>query len=612
MTVPTLEKPRLDYVDKVISIPNVELLDLSRDGRFALVMANHTGSFQLATLPVEGGPLRDLTHGKERVAWARVSNSSRDVAFSRDFGGKEEHQLFRVNLTGGMEEQLAKLPPVRIFDFAWSKKDDRIAFAGATQEFNGIWLLDPSDGGFRDVYRGRHWAYGPDWSRDDSEICFCAKTTDVPTAFELLFLRGDGKGEPKVYTPKPGSENILPKWHPTERAVLFKTDARGRYELAVYRVDERKLSYLKGGEMGLGLDFPVFDWTSDGGQVFYLASREGRTRLYFEKMGGSEPPGQIPIPEGYHAGFLGSTVNMSASGDYVVLSWSSLSKPSTVSRYELGTGKASTLHEQRTDLPLGRAEHVVYRSWDGLPIHGWFLRPPDLTKAGPCVLWVHGGPAWEVADEWNAPIQSFVVSGFSVFAPNIRGSTGYGVEFQNMNIHDIGGADLKDVEKAVEYLRTRPDVDPDKIAIVGASYGGYMTFLAMTKLPDLWAAGAGVVGITDWEEMYGLSDASFKSFIERYFGTPGENGKLYRDRSPIHFVENIKAPLLIWHRGNDSRCPLKPVEKFANRLKELGKRYEMEVVWDEGHGFQKTENLARQYKAIVAFLTKELGSVEAQ
>ena len=107
--------------------------------------------------------------------------------------------------------------------------------------------------------------------------------------------------------------------------------------------------------------------------------------------------------------------------------------------------------------------------------------------------------------------------------------------------------------------------------------------------------------------MYELSDASFKSFIEKYFGTPGENRELYRDRSPIHFVENLKAPLLIWHRGNDSRCPLKPVEKFANQLRELGKRFEMEVVWDEGHGFQKTENLARQYKAIATFLNRELG-----
>jgi len=607
LTVPALEKPRLDLVEKVVSLPLVELLDTSPDGRFAIVLTNRTGSFQLATLPVDGGPLRDLTHGKERVAWARVSNNSRDIAFSRDFGGKEEHQLFRVSITGSMEEQLAKLPPIRIFDFAWSGKDDRIAFAGATQEFNGIWLLDPSNGSFRDVYRGRHEAYSPDWDPEDSEICFSAKTTDLPTAFELLFLGGDGKGDPRVYTPKPGSENTLPKWHPLERRVLFKTDARRRYELAVYNVDDGRLSYLKGGELGLGFDFPVFEWNPDGSEVFYLASREGRTRLFFEKLDGAEPPRQIQIPDGYHAGFFSSTVKVPSDGHYIVFSWSSLSKPCTVSRYDTEWRKVETLYEERTEIPLGKAEHVVYRSFDGLPIQGWFLKQPGYEGPRPCVLWIHGGPAWEVADEWNGPVQSLTVAGLNVFAPNIRGSTGYGVEFQNMNIHDVGGADLKDVEKAAEYLKTRPDVDPEKIAIVGASYGGYMTFLATTKLPSLWAAGAAVVGITDWEEMYELSDASFKSFIEEYFGTPGENRELYRDRSPIHFVENLKAPLLIWHRGNDSRCPLKPVEKFANQLRELGKRFEMEVVWDEGHGFQKTGNLARQYKAIATFLNRELG-----
>ena len=113
------------------------------------------------------------------------------------------------------------------------------------------------------------------------------------------------------------------------------------------------------------------------------------------------------------------------------------------------------------------------------------------------MLWIHGGPAWEVADVWNPAIQSFLVAGYTLFAPNIRGSTGYGVEFQNLNIHDCGGADLKDVEEAAKYLKSRPDVDPSKIALVGASYGGFMTFLATTKIPDYWSAGAAIVGITD-------------------------------------------------------------------------------------------------------------------
>jgi len=226
----------------------------------------------------------------------------------------------------------------------------------------------------------------------------------------------------------------------------------------------------------------------------------------------------------------------------------------------------------------------------------------------PCVLWIHGVPAGQVADEWNAAIQAFVVAGYAVFAPNIRGSTGYGVEFENLNIHDIGGGDLKDVEHAVRYLGTRNDVDSRRIAIVGASYGGYMTYLALTKLPHLWAAGAAIVGITDWREMYDLSDAAFRSFIEQYFGKPNENPDLYVERSPIHFVDRIRAPLLIWHRGNDSRCPLIPVEKFAARLKELGKVFEIEIVWDEGHGFQKTANLVRQYEGVVRFLGKYRGS----
>ena len=134
-----------------------------------------------------------------------------------------------------------------------------------------------------------------------------------------------------------------------------------------------------------------------------------------------------------------------------------------------------------------------------------------------------------------------------------------------------------------------------------------MTFLAMTKLPELWAAGAAAVGITDWKESYELSDAAFRSFIERYFGTPDENPDLYRDRSPIHFVEGVRAPLFIWHRANDSRCPLRPVEKFAERLRTLGRRYEFHVMGDEGHGVQKTQSVTWQYEATIAFLARELG-----
>ncbi len=561
MTVPVLLKPELELVDKVIQIPTIELFDLSRDGTVAIVLSNQSGSFQLYALQTEGGSLRQLTHGKERVSWARISNNSHHVAFSRDFGGKEQHQLFRVPLNGGEEEQLGQLPPVRIVDFNWSHKDDRIAFAGATQEHNIVSILDTATGASREIYRGKHWMFNPDWSPDDSQVAFTAKTTEAPTAMELVFTDAEGKGQPEIYTPKPGSENTGPQWHPRDPLVLFKTDAHGRYDLAVYYRKEKILSYLRAGENGV--DLPVYGWTPDRKGVYYLASREGRTNLYLEQLDSAAPPRLLPLPDGWHAGFFNSTIKM--TGNTIVYSYSSLSKPSAVSRLDLNLDRTTPLYEQEAALPLGTAEPVVYKSFDKRPIHGWFIKTTNPQPRTPCVLWIHGGPAWQVADEWNAAIQSFAVAGYNIFAPNIRGSTGYGVEFQNL-----------------------------------------MTFLATTKLPQLWAAGAAIVGITDWKEMYELSDALFRSFIERYFGKPEENPQLYHDRSPINYVENIRAPLFIWHRGNDSRCPLGPVEKFAKQLKERGKKYEMEVVWDEGHGLQKTENLARQYKAVVSFLNKEL------
>ncbi len=608
MTEPLLVSPRLSYVERVIQIPDVELFDLSSDGQTALVLSNRTGSYQLALVPTSGGPLRAVSHGNDRVTWARISNDSRQVAFTRDFSGREAHQFYTAPLAREAEEkQLTQLSPTRVSHFNWSHIDETIAFTGATGEANGVWLLDPETGKTNQIYSHKHWVFDPQWSPDDTKITVSAKTTEHPTAMELVTLDPHGLREPIIYTPKEGSENSLGEYNPHQpHLLLFKTDARGRYDLAVHQL-EAQPRYLKAGELGLGLDFPVFGWMPDGDAVYYLANKNGRTGLYTEQLEGSAPPEEIPLPTGFHAGFLNTSIKPANSGEFFVFSWSSLSSPPSLSRYNLKTSEVETLNEHFTDLPLGQAEQVTYNSFDGRQIHGWFLKPAHQAGKRPCILWIHGGPAWEVADAWNPAIQSFLVAGYTLFAPNIRGSTGYGVEFQNLNIHDVGGGDLRDVEEAAKYLRSRPEVDPMRIALVGASYGGYMTNLGMTKLPEYWAAGASIVGITDWKEMYDLSDALFRSFIERYFGTPEENPELYQTRSPINYVQNIRAPLLIWHRGNDSRCPLAPVEKFAARLKQLNKNYEMKVVWDEGHGFQKTENLARQYKAIVQFLDKQLG-----
>src|SRR5207247_5199717 len=150
---------KLSSVYSSIEIPDLELFDLSKDGKTALVLSNRTGSYQLAAVDTRGGPLRPVSHGKERVAWARISNDSETVCFSRDLGGREEHQLFTIPLEDGEEEeQLTQLPPTRVFDFNWSNGDDRLTFAGATKEAQGLWIVDSSNGAHTQVSPNRHWA----------------------------------------------------------------------------------------------------------------------------------------------------------------------------------------------------------------------------------------------------------------------------------------------------------------------------------------------------------------------------------------------------------------------------------------------------------------------
>lgn len=589
----------LDNVEKVLKIPDLVLIDLSKNGKFALFLSNISGSYQLWSIDMQKGSTNQVSHGDQRVTFAEVSPDSKSAVFSRDFGGAERHQLFLAPITGQVqEEQISKLQDIRVFDFAWSPSGKAIAFTGSTLEANFLWLFDVVSRSYQALYKNKDWVFSPDWSGNSKRLAASTKTTDKPRSAELLFLDvADKKAD--VYTPKPGSENTSPKWNPKTDQVLFKTNAQGLYDLAVYDLTSEVLSYLNLSK--LGRDFPYYDWTNDGRTIWFVAAKNGRTKLYLQKL--AEEPIELPTITGRI-----SNIKLDQTDSFFILSWSSLSQPPLLSKLNLSTRTLTTVYKHRYDenIPLGQAEFLTYRSFDGLEIPAYMVFVRGSKKPRPCIVWPHGGPWWEVADEWNAAIQALCVGGFHVFCPNFRGSTGYGSDFERMNIKDPGGGDLQDVVFGGKYLLDSDFVEDEKIAIAGASYGGFMTFLAMTKVPDLWKAGAAIVGVTDWKEMYELSDAAFRSFIEELLGKPEENPQLFRDRSAINFVHQIKSPILVWHRANDSRCPLKPIERFVNKLRELGKPHEFHVVEDEGHGPQRVDNLVKQYKHIVAFMLKHL------
>ena len=588
----------LTIVERVIKIPSVDLQAVSDDKRFALVRSDLSGSFQLWSIEVGTGRMNQVSHGVQRVIFADVAPDSKTVSFTRDFGGAERHQFFLVPIDGTKREvQVSDLPDIRVYDSSWSPDGREIAFSGSTEDAQKLWVLDPRTKLHRELFSQKRSIYFPAYSHDGSTIAAWARTTDIPRSSEILMIKRR-TGEATTYTPKPGSENAEAKWHPKEPRLLFVTNAKGKYDLAIYSPRDEELMYV--GASSLANDFVSYGWTSDGKDVWFVAAKNGRTKLYLRKGGKTRlirtPLGRI------------SNAKLSSDGSFFVLSWSSLSSPPQLLKLDLRAGRTSTMYAPPVGkgLSFGRAEFLTYLSGDGLKIPAYMIFHGS-REPGPVVVWAHGGPWWEVADEWNPALQAICTAGFHIFCPNIRGSTGYGSDFERMNIGDPGGMDLQDIVAGAKLIKAKGYVDSDKLGIVGASYGGFITFLAMTKVPDLWKAGAAIAGVTDRVEQYGLSDAAFRDFIVQLFGKkPEEAPALYKDRSAINFVSQMKAPILIWHRANDFRTPLGPVQKFAGQLKALGKPYEMHVVEEEGHGEQKTENLVKQYQGVVTFLLRNL------
>jgi dipeptidyl aminopeptidase/acylaminoacyl peptidase len=249
---------------------------------------------------------------------------------------------------------------------------------------------------------------------------------------------------------------------------------------------------------------------------------------------------------------------------------------------------------------------VRYPSFDDVIISAFLYIPHNLARdaSHPAIVSVHGGPSAQTMNGFNRSIQYLVNNGYIVIAPNYRGSTGYGKDFEEKNRFDMGGGDLQDVAHAARFLETTGYVNPHKIAITGASYGGYMTMLGLTKKPEIWAAGVAIVPFVNWFTELEHEDPVLREWDLATMGDPVKNRALYEDRSPINFIDCIRAPLLVLAGGNDPRCPKEESDQVVEAIRRRGGVVEYHFYENEGHGFSRIENGIDSFKRTVAFLDK--------
>lgn len=569
MTTPVQleDSPHYPLVRALYDLPRLMGIAGNRRRPDILYRNSQSGAPLLYRWDSAAGEAHLLTPGDEpALGVAALHDTQPWIALAQDRGGSENDALHILNFETGARRILT--PAIgRIEAIHWLN-DDAWIVVGTDPQENYVRRID-ADGAQHTLYRPASWVLGSALDAARSRLIL-ALNRGPATNYDLAALDLHSGQIVHWLSESDNSRDVMPAI--AGDSLAYVTNAGGS-EAIVWR------SLLDWRELGR---FPV------PGDCLDLEWADEHTLLVMAAHQAAIGPRLLDVRSGAWTPRLSAGSSWSIAATSLGPAWieSSWDRPSALRRWR-GDSAETLLQAAPAEAYIGGESHW-YPSYDDRPIQGWLLRQPN--PAAPLVVYVHGGPSSVTADMWRTDVQALAQAGFQVFAPNYRGSTSFGSEFRDLNIGDVGGGDAQDVLYGARYA-TRLLGLTSKPAIMGGSYGGYLTLWALTTQPDEWAGGVGLVPVADWAEDYYLLDASFRYYDVHFMGgTPEEKPDLYRERSPITHLANLRAPLLIIHGENDSRCAIQPVIRFAQQAQAHGQPVEMVITRNEGHGSIRNAN----------------------
>ena len=598
------EVARRMAVEELFSLPSFFGVVVSPLRDRVAYWGDASGRVELHVIDVRSGQDRQVSHGelprspKLPVAFTHDGSA---VIVPLDEGGDEQYNLGLLDLASGALRRLTegrgqrhpgRASPIRPEAIMMSNQDDQM----------NVYVLDLESGAARRLTRFERPAHASDWSPDGEWLYLTANESANLQASAVYRVRRDGTGLERLYSSGEDSRDSAGRATADGRYLAVTSNATG--------VDQPGLLDLSTGEVrfvGEGdADEHIVDLSPEGGRALFVRVEGARARLGELDLGAGRRR-----PLGPQNGVVASAAYL-ADGGVLLQHTDPTHRPSlTVVPAPGGTERAllAAAYGSLTPADFTPARDVAFES-DGAQVHALLYKPAvEPGQRLGAVVWVHGGPTSHSAAQFSPAIQLFASHGMAVLEVNYRGSTGYGKAFMEANQGDIGGGDARDVAAGARMLAQDPDIDPERIVCGGGSYGGYMTYRQLTHFPELWAGGVAIVGITDWEHMYGESMSHFRHLLHRLFGgSPAEVPERYRAASPIHAAERLRAPLLILHGLNDPRCPVAQARRFRDRLLALGRREGVDFFYHEleeqGHGSADIGQRLATYRTIDEFLAR--------
>ncbi len=584
----------------------------SNDGSKLAYTSTASGRLNLWIMNVDGSGAQQLVTNNDRQMSAHFTRDDRAVVYSQDRGGNEYYDIYVVPAAGGEPRNLTNTPDVSetVDEFSPDGKLLAVSIKQKTTPSTDLAVMQWPGGTIRQLTHEsdpkaswREDAWSPDGrflyatrsiGIDDAQIY----RVDVTTGATEPLLEHTGK---QLITVADVSHD--------GRTLLITSNAKGGYEnAALLDVATRKLRWVTDTQWSAnGVAF-----TPDGGTAVILLNADGRISTRFvdlKTLHASERgvPAGLNVPAASPTPFL--------PDGSMLLSHEDSSHPQELYRLAADNALTQITHNANETLQhivLPRSQLVTYRSFDGLLISAFVWVPFNLKRDGTAaaVVMPHGGPTGQTTDAFNGRAELLASRGFVVITPNVRGSTGYGMEFQNANVKDLGGADLKDEIAGVEFLKATGLIDPKRVGIWGGSYGGYMTLMAIGKTPAVWSAAVDEYGILNWLSMLEHEDPRLQEYEKSLLGDPVKDRAAYEASSPLRYIRNETAPLLVLQGDNDIRVPREEAEQVVSILKGEGRTVDAVYYPEEGHGFVKREHQRDELTRSVAWLQQYLQSAQ--
>lgn len=578
--------------------------EFSPDGKEIAFLSTLSGLPQVWIMNAAGGFPRLVTPFEEPVGGFAWSPDGKWLAVSVAPGGGLNSQVYLIRPDGTGARRITDGGRDNNWLGGWLEDGSGVTLASnrRSPESMDAWIFH-TNGKARLVARNKGIGTLSDTTRDSRGGLL---NRMVSRGSNDLYYVDLESGDEILLTPHEGPGEFEGEFAPDGRTVYLLSNLdRDRAAFAMSRIGETGAGPIRvlAGRDDAELD--SFRINRQGTLAALLWNVEGRHELALFDLEAGRVRSTPKLPAEIAGG-----LEFSPDGKLLAFSANGAASPTDIWLLDIESGKSRQLtfspHAGIDLATLVKPEVVRYSAHDGLPLSGWLYRAPGVTGAGPVVINFHGGPEGQERPFFNSTYQALLAKGISVFGTNVRGSSGFGKRFVNLDNGALRVNSVRDIRSTAEHLINSGIAEKGKIGIMGGSYGGYMVMAGLAEYPEMFAAGANLFGVVNFETFFKHTEPWMAAISTVEYGDPATEAAMLRDLSPIHKVNNVIAPTIVLHGANDTNVPVVEAEQVVESLRSRNVPVEYVLFPDEGHGWRKTTNRIRSTVEIVNWFERHL------